>query len=155
MEKLDRFSAVFWLVISVAVCIHSVRLGLGTFHNPGVGFLFFWSGVVLGTLSIVLLVKAIHTQKKIKEKIQKRDFGERVNWLKVVLVLVVLVIYGLILERIGFLISTIFFIGFLLRAIEVKKWYTVAFVSLVSTFLVYGLFKILLQVRLPTGIFGL
>ena len=151
MEKLDRFSAIFWLVISVGICIHSIQLGVGSFQNPGVGFLFFWSAVVMGILSIVLLLKARQGQKKEQAKSPEKAF-EKVNWLKIGGVLFALVIYGLIFEWLGSLLSTTFFIAFLLRTIEVKKWYTVIFVSLVSALSTYVLFKILLQVRLPAGI---
>ena len=153
MEKLDRFSAIFWLVISVGVCIHSIQLGVGSFPNPGVGFLFFWSGVVMGMLSILLLMKGWQGQRKEQAKSQEKVFG-KVDWLKIGGVLFALVIYGFLFEWLGSLLSTTFFIAFLLRTIEVKKWYTVIFVSVVSSLSTYVLFRILLQVRLPAGILG-
>jgi len=41
-----------------------------------------------------------------------------------------------------------------MRAIEVKKWYIVASVALVSAISVYVLFKVFLNVRLPAGFLG-
>jgi putative tricarboxylic transport membrane protein len=138
----------------MATCIHSYKLGLGRFHDPGPGFLFFWSGVVLGVLSIMILLRALKKQKEDSIESEGNIFGN-VKWIKIISVIVSLVIYGLILEWLGFLVSTIFFISFLLRSTESKKWYIIVFVSIVSAFLSYALFELCLQARLPKGIFGI
>jgi len=154
VKKLDRLSSIFWLILSVAICIHSYKLGLGRFHDPGPGFLFFWSGMVLGVLSLVILLQTVKGRKEASKESQKNIF-ENVKWIKIVSVMVFLVIYGLILEWLGFLLSTIFFIAFLLQSIEAKKWYIVIFVSIGSAVLSYVLFDLCLQARLPKGIFGI
>lgn len=154
MEKLDQWSALFWLGISVAICIHSFNLGIGSFREPGVGFLFFWCGVALGGLSITLLIKTCFGKKKGEPQNWGNLIGN-IHWVKVGAVLIALVIYALTIEWLGAILSTAIFIAFLLQAIEVKKWYIVISVALVSTLSVYILFKVLLHVRLPAGLLGL
>jgi putative tricarboxylic transport membrane protein len=151
MKKLDRWSSIFWLVLSIGVCIRAYQLGMGSMHNPGPGFLFFWCGVILGGLSLLVLVPAFKGPIPGGEK---KAFGN-VNWRKVVAVIAGLVGYGLLLEWIGFLISTALFIGFLLTSIEAKRWAVVITVALASTALTYLLFEILLQARLPRGFLGI
>ncbi len=152
MERFDRLSSLFWLIISIITCIHSYQLGLGSFQSPGPGFLFFWSGSVLGTLSIIIFLRNI--KKKILIEGQKNIF-ENVKWIKVLSVILSLIIYGLILEWLGFLLSTIFLMAFLLFSIESKKWYVVIFVSILSSLLSYVLFELCLKARLPKGILGI
>ena len=154
MGKLDQWSALFWLGISVAICIHSVNLGLGGFREPGVGFLFFWCGVALGSLSITLLIKTYFGKKKDESQNLGNLIGN-IHWFKVGAVLMALVIYAVTFEWLGAILSTAIFVAFLLRAIEVKKWYIVVSVALASTLSIYILFKILLHVRLPAGLLGL
>ncbi len=153
MKKLDIESSIFWLVISGYVCVRSTKLGLGNVHNPGPGFLFFWSGVVLGVLSIIVMCTSL---RKMKEDAQDHEmpFGN-VNWPKVISVIGSLMVYGLIIEWLGFLISTILLMGFLLSSIEAKKWYIVIGVSLATAFLSYALFELWLHTRLPKGILGI
>ena len=146
---LDRYSGLFWFLLSVVVCIYARRLGLGHFRNPGPGFLFFWSGVVLCVLSLIILFQTIKPADK-----EEKAFGS-VNWAKVASVVLALVVYGLILERLGFVLSTVLFMGFLLRSIEAKKWYVVILVSVVSSLLTYALFELWLHARLPKGILGI
>ena len=153
MDRLDRWSALFWFGIAVAVCVHSVNLGVGSFREPGIGFIFFWCGIVLGMLSLALLIKTYLDKKKGAPEIQHGAILN-VRWSKVGTVLFLLVAYALIFEWVGALLSTALLIGFLMRAIEVKKWYIVASVALVSAISIYILFKVLLNVRLPAGFLG-
>ena len=153
MGRLDRWSACFWIGISVAVCIHSVNLGVGSFREPGVGFLFFWAGVTLGVLSLLLLLKSRQDLKKADAKDPWALFRE-IRWLKMAAVLAALGVYALFFEWLGALISTALFIGFLMQTIEPKRWYIALTVSIVSTFSIYILFKVILNVRLPMGILG-
>ena len=153
MEKLDRYSGAFWFVVSVCVSIQAYRLGLGDIHNPGVGFFFFWSGVVMGLLSIILLAKAVLARSRGKEEPHERVF-KGVKWVKVGMVLAATVIYGIVFEWLGFLLSTVLFMAFLLRSIEAKRWIVVAFVAITSSILAYVLFEVLLKSRLPKGLLG-
>ncbi len=146
---LDRYSGLFWFLLSVVVCFYARRLGLGHFRNPGPGFLFFWSGVVLCVLSLIVLFQTIKPADK-----EEKTFGN-VSWAKVISVIFALVLYGLILEWLGFVLSTVFFMGFLLRSIEARRWYVVILVSVVSSLLTYALFELWLHARLPKGVLGI
>ena len=64
MSKADRISGIFWLLFSVFVSIESYRLGLGNLHQPGPGFIFFWTAVAMGVLSIAVFVRAWAGGKK-------------------------------------------------------------------------------------------
>jgi len=41
MKTLDQTSSLFWLLVSISVLVESTRLGIGTLHDPGMGFLSF------------------------------------------------------------------------------------------------------------------
>ena len=81
--------------------------------------------------------------------------GESPIWKRIVLAVAALVVFGLLFESLGYVISTFLFIAFLLRAVEQQKWglaVVVAFFTALATYLVFGL---LLQTPLPGGILGL
>ena len=153
MKKPDIGSGLFWLMASIYVCVHSMKLGLGSIRNPGAGFLFFWTGVALGLFSIIVLVSAFLEKGRGPES--RKSAFENVNWFKTILIIGSLVVYAAIMEWLGFLISTVLLIGFLLRIIETKKWFVVMSVALASAFLSYALFELLIHTRLPKGIFGI
>ena len=149
MEKADRASGLFWLIFSLFISYESRKLGLGTLHQPGPGFLFFWTGIVTAILS--LFVIAMSLRKLSPEEAQEPIFGKgRVA--KIVLVLISLFLYALLMERLGFLIVTLLFFIFLLGVIERKRWTLAVLVSLIVTAASYLVFEKALQSQLPKGL---
>ena len=149
MGKADRISSVFWLCFSILVMIESRRLGMGTLHQPGPGFLFFWVNVALAIMSLVVLIRA-WTGKK-TEGSQQAIFGTQ-NISKIVLVLVSLFVYVLLMETVGFILMTLVLFIYLLGVIEKKKWVFTIFVSVIVTVIAYLVFEVWLQSQLPKGL---
>jgi putative tricarboxylic transport membrane protein len=149
MGKFDRISGFFWLLFSLFISYESYRLGLGTVNQPGPGFLFFWTGIVVAILAITVIVKSFKSLSL--EEVKDKAFGKS-NVKKVLFVLVALFVYALLLERLGFFISTLLLFVFLLGLIEKKKWWFAVGVSVLVTVLSYLLFETGLQSQLPKGI---
>jgi len=148
MGKADRISGIFWLAFALVVSIESYRLGLGTLHQPGPGFLFFWAAIILGIMSLVIYIRAWETKKSGESEIHNL---RKLNIGKVILVLVSLFIYALLMEKLGFIPVTVLFFIFLLRIIERKGWIYTIFTSVVVTFLAYLVFETWLKSQLPKG----
>ena len=148
MGKADKISGLFWLLFSLFVSYESYRLGLGSVHQPGPGFFFFWTGIAVAMLSVVVILRSFGTQAPEKEK--EAPTGKRTAT-KVIFVLVALFLYALTMEWLGFLIVTLLLFIFLLGVIEKKKWWFAILVSLAVTVLAYLLFEVGLQSQLPKG----
>jgi putative tricarboxylic transport membrane protein len=151
MGRADRISGVFWLCFAVLMIIQSYRLGLGTLHKPGPGFLFFWVNIILAIMSLVVLIRAWAGKKQ--EGPQHAIFG-RQNLSKIIFVMVSLFLYALFMEAVGFLPITLLLFIYLLGIIEKKKWYYTLFVSIVVTAISYLIFETWLQSQLPKGLLG-
>jgi putative tricarboxylic transport membrane protein len=143
----DLVSALFWLAIAIFVSLEGfTKLKLGTLRQPGPGFFPFWGAVILGTLSLILLVRSLRSRERL-------TFGA-VRWSALVLVLAALLIYLLFLEALGFVIVTFCFLLLLFRFGEIG-WIKSAASSVVATSLAYALFQLWLRVQLPRGWFGI
>jgi putative tricarboxylic transport membrane protein len=149
MGKVDRISGIFWMCFAVLMIIQSYRLGLGTLHKPGPGFLFFWVNIVLGIMSLVVLIRAWAGKKG--EGPQPAIFG-RQNVSKIIFVLISLFLYALLMETVGFIPVTLLLFIFLLGIVEKKRWYYTVFVSIVVTVISYLIFETWLQSQLPKGL---
>ena len=77
MNLRDQLSGFFWLAISIFVCLQSIWMEVGTFHSPGTGFLPFWSGLALGTFSIILISTSI-LERKGERKVM--DLWKGIEW---------------------------------------------------------------------------
>jgi hypothetical protein len=65
-----------------------------------------------------------------------------------------LMLYALSMEHLGFIISTSFFIAFLLWLVERQRWYVIVFGSVFAALAAYLVFKVWLDTALPLGLFG-
>jgi len=146
--RADRISAVFWLCFAILVSIESYRLGLGTLHKPGPGFLFFWTSIFLGILALVVLIRA--WVGKETGGPTESIFGKQ-NTRKIIFVLISLFLYAIFMETVGFIPVTLLLFIFLLGVIEKKKWLFTAFVSIVVTACAYLIFETWLKSQLPKG----
>jgi putative tricarboxylic transport membrane protein len=151
MNLRDHLSGFFWLAISIFVCVESTQVSLGTFHNPGPGFLPFWAGVVLGTFSIVLILTTF-LNKKGKGKLTEMWKG--VGWKKVILVLFSLFLYVILLPRIGYMIATFGLMIFMSGVIKRSKLWIEVVIPLITVLASYFIFNTWLGIQLPKGIFG-
>jgi putative tricarboxylic transport membrane protein len=149
--RADRISSVFWLLFAILVGIESKRLGLGTLHEPGPGFLFFGASIALGIMSLVILIRAWMSKKT--EKTEISIFGGE-NIFKILLVLISVFLYAFFMETLGFIVVTLLLLIFLLGIIEKKKWGYTVFVSVAVTAIAYLIFDIWLRSQLPKGLLG-
>ncbi len=143
----DLASGLFWLAIAIFVSLEGfTRLKLGTLRQPGPGFFPFWSGLLLGTLSLILLARSLKSREQL-------GFGAT-QWPALLLVLGALLAYLLFLEELGFVIVTFVFLLLLFRFGK-TGWIKSTAGSVIATSLAYALFRLWLQVQLPRGLFGL
>lgn len=137
------------MIVSAMTVFLSSKLPFGSFATPGAGFLPFSVGVLMFLLSLILFIQSF----------SKGEEGRKTLWAKggsgrVLLILLSLVLYGLFLEKLGFILTTFLLMGFLLLAIGKVRKPIVILLSLVSSLGCYGVFQVWLNVQLPRGIFG-
>jgi putative tricarboxylic transport membrane protein len=141
-------SALFWIALGILVCYGATRLGLGSVTEPGSGFIFFWSGLILVILSLMALAESLRSTEEIVQ-----ETGE-MNWVKIALVLLSLVLYAFFLERLGFVVSTFVLLSFLLGLIEGTNWVRSFGLAGAAALGSFAIFELWLKIRLPKGIFG-
>jgi putative tricarboxylic transport membrane protein len=151
MNRADRISGGIWFFFALIVIVESYRLGLGTLHRPGPGFVFFWVGIFLGILSFVTILRAWGNKKA--EEPEMAIFGEQ-SRMKIVLVLISVFLYAIFMEKLGFILVTLLLLIFLLLFIEKKRWLYSTLVSIAMTAGAYLIFGIWLKSQLPKGWLG-
>ena len=149
MGRGDRISGFFWLAFGAFMTVESYRLGLGTLHQPGPGFLFFWAGLALFFMSVALLIRAWARKKT--NQTEESIFGKQ-NTHKIILFSISVFLYAFLLEELGFVVVTLLLFLFLLGVLEKKKWIFTVWVSVVVTAVTYLIFETWLQSQLPRGI---
>ena len=141
-------TTIFWVAVGILACYGATQLGLGSITEPGAGFIFFWSGLILVLLSLIVLADSIRSAADIAEEMEK------INWAKIALILLSLVLYAYLLERFGFVLTTFVLLSFLLGWIENTNWGRSLAVASAAALACFAIFELWLKIRLPKGIFG-
>lgn len=137
--------------VSIFLLFEAGRFNFGTLRVPQTGFFPKTLVTLLLLLSLVLLVQAL------RDKAIERRAGKipAEGWFRIGATLATLVGFALVLEWLGFLLSTFLLMVLLLRAIEAPQWSKVIVVALVTALVSYGIFAWLLGVPLPAGVLGI
>jgi uncharacterized membrane protein len=151
MKNADRYSSLFLLVIGIIVMIRSVAYGVGTFGEPGLGFITFLAGMVLSILSLALFVSSFKDPLN-RGRLKDLWAGLRVG--RVLYVILMLVAYTLILKSVGFLIATFILLCLLFRLEGSYCLRNIIILSFFSSAAAYVLFELLLNAQLPKGVLG-
>jgi putative tricarboxylic transport membrane protein len=114
-------------------------------------FPFLIAAVVLGC-GVGLLVKEVLNKER--KSFSWRFIADRTIWLKILFTMVAGIVYGLVLDWLGYLISTIIFMMFVCSLINVGRH--VQNVIIASTFSIstFVAFALVLKLSLPRGILG-
>lgn len=151
MKKYDRITSVVWLGFAVYICVESVRLPLGSFHDPGPGFLPLLVGLILAGLSVI----CFKTSRTAEPAEEKASWYSQERWKNLIWILLALFAYALALDQLGFLVSTFLFLTFLFRfGMEPQKWHWAIGGSVIASLSCYVVFELWLQTQLPKGILG-
>jgi putative tricarboxylic transport membrane protein len=129
----------------------SFQLSLSDTLGPGPGFFPFWLGLLGAVLAVVLLAQLHRNRVDLGEAALAFD-GAGVR--SVVLVLVGLTAATALLEVIGFSLSILLLIAYLLVVLGVRNRVAIAICAGAGSFGVFHVFSHLLKVPLPVGIFG-
>src|SRR5512143_2089051 len=142
MKRAEQITCLLWLALAVCLCTGSYRLNVGTPSEPGSGFLPFGTGLLLGVLAFVHLAR-ITLRKAEREEFLQGEF----QWKRGAWVVGSLLLYSLLLPRLGYLITTFLFMAVLFSVYERKKWWVVGSASLLVIALTYLVFHHWLKVQ--------
>ena len=151
MKRANLAAAIGMLLMAGFILFESRALSFGTFRVPHTGF---FPKIVVGLLLLLSLCCLAQTlrDKTIERPTEKIPTD---GWFRIGATLATLIGFALLLEWLGFLLSTFLLMVLLLRAIEAPKWPKVIVVALVTALVSYGLFAWLLGVPLPAGVLGI
>ncbi len=118
---------------------------MGRVKHPGPGFLPFGLALCLILLSLALIFE------NWKRDVSATPFWPRRTWLRPLLGVSIFILYALVIERLGFLLSTFAFLIIWMRLIERIRLRTLIGISIGTTAGLYFIFVFFLEVPLPMG----
>jgi putative tricarboxylic transport membrane protein len=152
MVRFDRISAIFCLLLGIAVFAKGLHLGLRVNIDMGPGFFPLVAGGTLSFLSVILLIQSLLKKETSAHRI--RFWNNPYGWKLVLLTILAITVYPFILGSVGFFLSTFLLLFFLFLMIARYKWWAAGIGGIVTAVMVYLIFEIWLKANLPQGLFG-
>lgn len=135
-------------MVGATVVAASSRLDFGSPQDPGAGFLPMLTGV-----AILLLGGGVAVQEWRRRRPPAREGApEPIRWRQVAMAVGALLAYWVLLERLGYLLTTLLVTGFLFRYVGRLRWVMAVSGTVAATALSYALFAVWLRIPLPRGL---
>nr|WP_217367003.1 MULTISPECIES: tripartite tricarboxylate transporter TctB family protein [unclassified Brevibacillus] len=143
-KTFDRFASLIFLVLGVAFVVGSQNISASA-YGSNVGPNIFPMG--LGSLLILLSLRLFYETFKYKQEGKKEK--EKLDYKRFLIVLVAALFYVLLMEEIGYVISTFLFLFVGFQTMQKGKWLNSVIISSAFSFGVYLLYVEVLDGTLP------
>jgi putative tricarboxylic transport membrane protein len=146
----ELWGGLIGLALGIFVIRSGLKLKLGTIHDPGSGFVLFYTGILMCVFAATIIVASLTEGGP--------TFGARwkdARWTKPVIVIACLTAFAFALEWAGFLLSSITLVLLLMRLIDPVRWPLAVPIAIAVPTGMWWLLKHGLGILLPSGIFGI
>ena len=150
MNKAETVAGSLFVAIGALLLLESIKLPYFVEAVPGPGFLPLWISFGIMGAGLVLAVKGIRPGLVTPE--EGITWPEAAGWRRVGLILGALAGSLLLLEWLGFLVTTTLFMAVVVFGLGVRSWRILAAVPLGAAVGLYVIFAVWLRVPLPKGI---
>lgn len=142
-KSFDRYSSVIFLSLGLGFIVESSKISQ-TAYGSNVGPDIFPK--ILGAILVLLSCRLFYETFKYANKEKSKDFLDYKSFL---IVIVSAILYALLLEKIGYVITTFLFLVISFQVMEKGGWLKSLLISAVFSYGVYFLFVEILDGTLP------
>lgn len=148
MTARDRVAAVVLVLFGIVALEEASKLRVGSIVRPGPGFFPLVLAAALTIVCVALAVAAFRSPRTTQVTTTALD------WSRIALTMAALFVYAVVLERLGFVVSTFVLLLFFFRGLERQRWSVALAGSILTACVTYLVFKVWLHVQLPAGSWG-
>ncbi len=146
LRRAELWGGLFWLGVGVFVTWQGWLLELGTLREPGSGFVFFWLGLIISAFAAFIAIGGVRGRGPLLGELWR---GAR--WRNVLLVVLALIAFGFLFERLGFVICSLALLLFLMTVVDPVRPVLSIPISIVAAVGVWYVLEKVLLVQLPKG----
>ncbi|HVN24087.1 MAG TPA: tripartite tricarboxylate transporter TctB family protein [Syntrophorhabdales bacterium] len=150
-KETGTVEGIVWIGIGFVICLLALRFDLGSFHQPGPGFVALLTGIFVAAMGLAMAIaRSVHMRRP-QQSVSAEHF-QIGAWPRLVYTLVLLLAYIILIEPAGFLLTTFLLMFGLFFDLEKKNYFWSLFFSVVTALVSYLVFEVWLHCQLPRGI---
>jgi hypothetical protein len=138
--------SIVWLFLAGYFGIAAYHLGLGSGGRPGPGFFPFGSACLIGAIALLRLIRLGRAEPAMTVLTSGSE------WRKIACIILGMILYGFLLEPLGFAVCTFFLMAFYLRFVALQNRPSSLGFAFAVAILSHLFFDTLLRAQLPRGI---
>lgn len=143
-------------IITLIYLYEAFQLPFGSAGAPDMGFVPVLMGIALLFLCIILIGKEILFPAKSNDQEidlwEEEGEGESAGIKKPLIITVALIIYPIVLVKLGFILATVALLFITLRVMEYRSWWVCLLIAIITTVLTNFIFSSWLSIYFPKGI---
>lgn len=149
MKKAETVAGLIVLLVGIVLCVEANKLDYMVENVPGPGFLPLWVSFGIIVAGGVLTFNAMRGRIVDHEPVA---WPSAWGWRQVGVLLAALAAALLLLEPLGFLITTTGFMAIVVFSLGVRHWGTLLLAPVAAAGILYLVFAVWLSVPLPAGL---
>ena len=143
---------IVWIGIGFIICVLALQFDLGSFHQPGPGFVALLSGLFIAGIGLAMII-ARTTSKRSMDKGSGASQFFRINaWPRLFYTAALLLAYVILIEPVGFILTTFLLMFGLFLDLKRRNYFWGLFFSIVTALVSYLVFEVWLHCQLPRGL---
>jgi hypothetical protein len=152
-KQVKKVEGLFWVSVGLFICFLAWKSKLGSFREPGPGFVAFISGLFVSVVGLVIVLSAF-LSKISPLNGPNPDFTFSIaSWRRLIYTMALLLIYGLLLNPLGYILTTFLVMWGLFYGLERKRGGWSFLASTLTVAVTYLVFEVWLRCQFPRGIF--
>ncbi len=153
MRRYDLISSLVFLVLGVVIAVSSLRMNVGSFRDPGSGLFPLITGILMSVVAGGIFIKSCLQSLSATRHPLGKDKRQWHN--KSVATVVIMLLYAITIEWLGFLTVTLLILFVLFKTIGELSARASLGGAVLAAAVAYLVFKVWLNVQLPVGPLGL
>ena len=151
-REIRTLEGIFWIGIGIIICILALQFDLGSFHEPGPGFVAFLSGLFLSGIGLIMTIsRAISKNRPGQVPDGDHEF-QIISWPRLTYTTGLLLAYTFLMEILGYILATFLLMWGMFYDWEKKNWAWSLLFSIVTALVSYIMFEVWLRCQLPRGV---
>lgn len=150
-RRFGAIEGVLWIGVGLLICILSWRAHLGSFREPGPGFMAFMAGLFITGVGVYMVVSQAFTRTVRDNGFDVAHAFRGVPWSRIGYVTLLLFAYAAFLRVLGYVLTTFFMMWALFLDRRMNNWVVGFLKSLIIVTCSYLIFEVWLRCQFPRG----
>lgn len=153
LKRIRKVEGFFWVGIGILICLLAWKSKLGSFQEPGAGFVAFFSGLFVSGVGLVMFFSEVLSKISSTGSADLSQAFHNVSWSRLAYTILLLLGYALLLNTLGYILTTFLAMWGLFHDWRKNRWVSSFLTSLLTTAATYLVFEVWLHCQFPRGVF--